>query len=128
MIIKMDHVGLFVQDIEKAVAFYTDVFGFTLVTQGQNAEKAMAFLTSPGDSNMQLELVQDFNESTVYADVGKVNHLAFTVENIEHSVEQLKEKGLEFLNEPGLNIITGSKSVFFKGPDGELLQLIEPSK
>ena len=122
MIIKMDHVGLFVQDIQKAVSFYTDVFGFTLVTQGQNTEKAMAFLTSPGDSNMQLELVQDFNESTVYADV-KLLSPHFSVENIDHSITQLKAKGLEFLNEPGLNKITGSKSVFFKGPDGELLSV-----
>ncbi len=128
LIKKMDHIGIFVTDIKKAIAFYSDVFGFELLYQGDNGEKTMAFLTHPGNEDMQLELVQDLVSSTQYAEIGKVNHLAFTVDNMDEAIARLKEKGIDMLNEPGINKLTNSKTVFFKGHDQELLQLIEPLK
>lgn len=124
----MDHVGIFVSDIEKAIQFYEDVFDFKLVLRGDNKEKAMAFLSHPGNTDMQIELVQDLAPSIEYAEIGKVNHLAFTVDNMEEAVARLKEHGIAMVNEPAVNKLTNSKTVFFKGPDQELLQLIEPGE
>lgn len=124
---KLEHVALMVDNIDESIKFYTEVFGFQLKTRGENAEKAMAFLIHPGDSDMEVELVEDFKDKEGYSEKGKVNHLAFTVENMDEAVSYCKDKGLEFINNPGVNAVTGAKSVFFYGPSRELLQLIQPS-
>jgi lactoylglutathione lyase len=56
---------------------------------------------------------------------GIVNHLAFSVENVEEEMTRLKQLGVEFDNDIPRVVLGGVKIAFFTGPDGEVLELVE---
>ncbi len=122
----MEHVAIVVKDLGKAVEFYGSMFGFVVRTRGTTATKVreVAFLTLPQHPGMELELIQDLVQRGDYSAKGIVNHLAFTVENIEAAMEYYAAKGVTFHTETPA-VTMGGKAVFFNGPDGELLQLVE---
>ncbi|WP_373976224.1 VOC family protein [Geomicrobium sp. JCM 19039] len=57
-----------------------------------------------------------------------VNHLAFTVDNIEETITAFQDKGIAFLSEQTKPTLDGGKMILFKGPSGEMLQLVERGK
>lgn len=125
MIQKVDHVAIMVTDMERSIDFYTTMFGFAVQRRGANATREMCFLAHPDQPDFAIELIRDIVPQDSYAKSGIVNHLAFTVEKIEEAVAYYRERGITFLSEhptPGLN---GSKIIYFYGPSGEYLQLIE---
>lgn len=123
MIKKLEHVGVMVKDIDRSIAFYTEVLGMNLVGRKRlNETTELAFLSFPGSENIEVELVsrEGFSED------GVVNHIAFTVSDIEAEVERLKKAGVRMLDEAPRTILDGIKIAFFLGPDGEKLELFEP--
>jgi len=55
-----------------------------------------------------------------------VNHLAFTVEDIEAELVRFKEAGVKLIDEEPRTILNDNvKIVFFEGPNGEKLELVE---
>ena len=86
MIYKMEHVAIIVKDMDESIQFYRDVLGFTVRLRGSNPNREMAFLYKEGQANMEIELIRDIVQDTVYSDSGIVNHLAFTVRNIEEAI------------------------------------------
>ncbi|MGG1677164.1 VOC family protein [Neobacillus sp. NRS-1170] len=51
---------------------------------------------------------------------------AFTVENIEDEINRLKSFGVTFDSEEYFTLSNGTKLIFFKGPEGEKLELFQP--
>jgi catechol 2,3-dioxygenase-like lactoylglutathione lyase family enzyme len=52
------------------------------------------------------------------------DHITFSVDDIEATVTQIKEKGVVFNLEP-IQIEGGMKLAFLKGPNGVLIELVE---
>lgn len=126
MIRKAEHVAIIVNDIEKSIKYYSDMFGFTLRLRGQNPRREMAFLKHDNQPGFEIELIFDLIPQGDYADKGIVNHLAFTVDNIQEAIHYYRDKGIVFHTKEPNNAIDGAKTIFFTGPNGELLQLVEP--
>jgi catechol 2,3-dioxygenase-like lactoylglutathione lyase family enzyme len=116
------HVALLSQDVERTIRFYQDVLGFPLTELFQNRDyvgsthfffdighgNALAFFDFPG-----LDLGD-------YAEVlGGLHHLAISItpEQWEAARERLTAEGVEILELSGT-------SIYFRGPDGERLELI----
>ncbi|WP_371261540.1 VOC family protein [Bacillus sp. MUM 116] len=57
-----------------------------------------------------------------------VNHLAFSVTNIDEKIQYLKEKGITFTSDEVKPTLEGGRMILFRGPDQELLQLVERAK
>jgi lactoylglutathione lyase len=127
MIKKAEHVAIIVNDIEKSIRYYSDMFGFTLRSRGQNARREMAFLKHANQPGFEIELIFDLIPQGDYADKGIVNHLAFTVDNIQEAIQYYQGKGIVFHSDHPNNAIDGAKTIFFTGPNGELLQFVEPA-
>jgi lactoylglutathione lyase len=57
---------------------------------------------------------------------GTVNHLTFTVDDIAGDLERLRSHGVTLLNEEPVHLAQiGARIAFFRGPDGEKLELLQ---
>lgn len=129
MIKKVEHTAIIVKDIDKALEFYSSIFDFKLRIRGSNERREMAFIYHENQPDFEIELIRDIAPITQeYSTVGIVNHIAFTVENIEESIKYFSSKGIKFKSDNPNIAIGGAKTIFFDGPDGESLQLVEPGK
>ncbi|MCF8564287.1 VOC family protein [Alicyclobacillus tolerans] len=127
MIKKVEHVAIIVNNMEESIRYYCDLFGFKLRTTGSNPRREMSFLTHTQQPSFEIELIRDLEGKDTYSNKGLVNHLAFTVENIQEAMEYYRGKGIVFNADEPSTAIDGGKTIFFDGPNGELLQLVEPS-
>ncbi|MEH7473422.1 VOC family protein [Priestia megaterium] len=128
MITKMEHTAIMVASMEDSIRYYSDLFGFKVRLQGSSETKEMAFLYLEEQPNMEIELIRDINPVGEYNKSGVVNHLAFTVENINEAISYYKEKGIEFLSSEPQPTLEGGRMILFHGPNDELLQLVERVK
>lgn len=124
MIKKLEHVGIFVSDLDRSIEFYKEVFGLKLRhREFLNEQVELAFLFFPNDPNVEVELVGGRRLEEIE---GKVNHLAFTVNSIEEEINRLQALNVEMVDtEPKAILQNKVKIAFFKGPDGEKLELVE---
>lgn len=127
MIKEVEHVALIVTDMDHSISYYSSMFGFTLQTRRQNQTREMAFLKHDQQPGFEVELIRDLDQQDGYSDRGIVNHLAFTVEDIKVAIRFYREKGIIFHSETYDTASDGTKTIFFYGPNGELLQLVERS-
>jgi lactoylglutathione lyase len=124
----MEHVAIMVTDMEQTIQFYSEIFGFKVRLRGRKPDREMAFLFLPSQPNMEIELIQEFETTNQYSESGIVNHLAFTVEDIETTIGYLKGKDITFTSDEIKPTLEGGRMILFRGPNQELLQLVERLK
>ncbi|WP_053368525.1 VOC family protein [Bacillus sp. FJAT-27245] len=107
---KVGQIGVPIKDMERAVEFYKDKLGLTLLFTAGN----LAFFDCGG-----LRLFLSPPENDEFAHSSSVVY--FTVENINESYEGLRSKGVEFIDEPHLIAKMGQTETwmaFFKDTEG----------
>lgn len=120
------NVRYMVDDVDAAIAFYTQNLGFTL---GINASPAFADVTR---GNLRLLLSGKTSSGGRAMPDGTVpipggwNRIQIIVEDITAEVERLKADGLQFRNE----IVTGpgGSQILLMDPSGNFVELFEPGK
>lgn len=110
--------GLFVADMEAAVAFYGDVLGLPLVER----DEACALFDAGGGALLELWA------KGVAADSPKTPErqsvlIALRVEDLNGAVAELAAKGVRFLGEP--DEYAGTRWIHFTDPEGNRLELKE---
>lgn len=128
MIKKVEHVAIMADSMEDSIKYYSELFGFQLRSRGDNGKREMAFLFHKNQPEFEIELISDLVPNDSYSTKGIVNHLAFTVDNIDESVHFYKDKGVTFHTEHPKDALGGGRTIFFNGPSKELLQLVEPGE
>ncbi|MEC1525132.1 VOC family protein [Neobacillus niacini] len=122
---KLEHVGVMVSDMEVSIDFYQNVLGLDLLDRfAANETTGLAFLGNRESGQVIVELIN--GKDNLFPDEGKVHHIAFTVDHIEEEMERLRKLKVYFANEEISTLANGSKYIFFKGPDGETLELFQP--
>ncbi|WP_256257762.1 MULTISPECIES: VOC family protein [unclassified Paenibacillus] len=117
------HVAIRVFDFEGTIRFYSDVLGFTVRHQWGEGDKR-AVLLDTGDGNY-LEVFAGGKEGQ--KPEGAFLHLALRTEDVDGVTERARAAGAEVTVEPK-NVELGGIPVrlsFFKGPDGELIELFQ---
>jgi lactoylglutathione lyase len=115
---RLDHVGVYVKDLERSLAFYDELFGFKVVDRFTSGE-AMIGLLDVGDG--LLELVQRPG-SPGTPPMGNWSHLALHEPEFDEKVKILEGMGV------GLRLVTmanGNRLCFFQDTDGHKLELME---
>lgn len=121
------HVGLSVSDLDRSVAFYTDVLGLAYVMPTAEPGFRRALLVH-APSGFFLGLTQhDANDAAPFreADAG-LDHLAFAVadrDELSEWEDRLAEKGVTY--SPVRDVFYGSV-LSFRDPDGIQLELFVP--
>jgi lactoylglutathione lyase len=123
------HTMLRITDPEKSRAFY-EALGFTfsrdmdIVRDGQL--EATNYFYSLGDDDNVLELT--FNHDGRTYDLGSgYGHIAIGVDDLDDTLSQLKEQGIEAEREPYRVREGGSRLCFVRDPDGYRMELIDGS-
>ncbi|MGG1680296.1 VOC family protein [Neobacillus sp. NRS-1170] len=119
----MEHVGIMVNDMDESLEFYQKILGLELRNrEWLNDTVELAFLYFPEQPSVEVELVY----GGPVENEGIVNHLAFTVENIEAELVRFKKAGVKLVDEEPRSILNNTvKIAFFQGPNGEKLELVE---
>ena len=121
------HTMLRVGNLERSIAFYTELLGMKLLRQCDNPEYqyTLAFIGYGDESNTTvLELT--YNWGTDSYDLGSAyGHIAIGVQNIYSLCEQLQNAGADVYRKPGP--VLGGETViaFVRDPDGYAIELIE---
>jgi lactoylglutathione lyase len=123
------HTMLRVGDLDRAIAFYTNVLGMKLLRKSDNPEYkyTLAFLgygSNPEHAELELTYnygVESYEMGTAYG------HIAIGVEDIYKTCEAVRGQGGNITREPGP--VKGGKTViaFITDPDGYKVELIERS-
>jgi len=122
------HTMLRVGDLERSIAFYTDVFGMTLLRREEypDGEFSLAFV-GYGDEENNTVLELTYNWGTDSYDLGNAfGHIAIEVPDAAAACEQIKQLGGNVVREAGPMIHDASIVIaFVEDPDGYKIELIE---
>jgi predicted enzyme related to lactoylglutathione lyase len=111
--LKLSHVNVWVHDHEEALAFYTqklgmelrdditlpELGGFRWLTVGPVGQPdiALVLMTVPGPPVFDAETSEQLN---ALVSKGAAGGLFFTTEDVQGDYEDLKDRGVEFVQEP----------------------------
>lgn len=130
-VLKPDHVGIAIKNLDEGIKFYTEVLGLQLTGRETLAARnvEIAFLKC-GDT--ELELVQPLSPEAAVAkhieEKGEgIYHLALEVDRIEDALAELKDKGLKLRDEKPRQGGGGAKIAFLEPESafGVTLELVE---
>jgi len=135
---RINHVMLYVSDLERSIDFYTAAFDLTVTNRldsltavqpdGSEVTRPvkMAFLKFP-DQDFVFELSEQVRDTTSTANTFLFQHVGVDVTDIVAAYSRALEAGAE----PLLNIRmvkakgVEAKQAFFAGPDGERIELMQ---
>ena len=110
-------------DIDRSVAFY-EALGFEERRRLPIRDEAInVFMGLPGDED-RLELTHNFGIDSYELGSG-YGHIAVGVEDLDATLERLKEQGIEPERPPYTVREGGSRLCFVRDPDGYRIELIE---
>lgn len=135
MIGPLNHVGVAVPDIEKALDFYRDILGATDCTEPKILAPQgvkYAFVNLPSG---QVELIEPYGDTSPILRFleknpkGGQHHICFEVADIHDAKALMEEKGMRVLGEPRIGA-HGTPVVFLHPGDagGVLIELMESHK
>ena len=133
MVLKIEHIGIVVKDLEKSLHPYQDLLGLPLKETEElelkGSKYRIAFLPASG---VNLELVETSSTSGMAAeflrDHGEgIHHIAFEVEDLDKTMEGLKAQGVQFVWDKPLQGSRGSKVAYFKAEEfnGVYIELVQ---
>jgi lactoylglutathione lyase len=128
MIKRVEHVGIMVSDMDESIKFYETLLHFKVCMRVNHGQKELSFLSHHGLPGFEIELIRDLQPNTKYSEHGLVNHLAFVVDDIDKVIACCKQEGVILQTNELKYGINGRKTIRFKGPNGEMLQLVEERK
>ena len=120
------HIAILAGDYEKSKKFYTEILGFTILSETYRAERKSYKLDLAINGMYQVELFSfpEYKERASFPEAKGLRHLAFAVENIEEAVDELKLKKVD-VQEIRTDELTNKKFCFFNDPNGQPLELYE---
>ncbi len=119
----MAHVRYIVDDVERAIAFYTSHLGFDLVNSFAPAmailqrEDLQLWLAGPPASASRSMLDGSKPEP------GGWNRFVIVVQDLDEYVAELRAQGLKFRNEIETN--AGRKQILCEDPSGNVIELFQ---
>ena len=117
-----------VGNLQRAIDFYTNVLGMTLLRQSENPEYkySLAFLGFDGGNPGQAEIELTYNWGVESSEIGTAyGHIALGVPDAYAAVEKIRAAGGNVTREAGA--VKGGSTViaFVQDPDGYKIELIE---
>jgi methylmalonyl-CoA/ethylmalonyl-CoA epimerase len=130
----IDHVGVAVNDLDEAIAYYRDVFGMQLAHEESNPDQGVReAMMAVGDSGSYVQLLAPL---TPDSPIGKfldrggpgLQQIAYRVDDIEAVSATLRERGLRLLYDAPRRGTAGALINFVHPKDagGVLLELVQP--
>ncbi len=128
---KIDHIGIAVKDLNQAIRLYRDQLGLKIkgIEEVDQQKVKVAFIPV---KETNLELLEPTDPC---GPVGKfiakkgegIHHISFNVSDLEGKLKQLKEEGIELIDQEPRKGAGGAKVAFLhpKSTGGVLIELCE---
>jgi catechol 2,3-dioxygenase-like lactoylglutathione lyase family enzyme len=141
MIRKLEHMALSVADMQRSIAFYRDRLGFKLIRQldggpdtdlgkvvGLPGCSAIIAHLMCGETMLELFEYTDPRGQPLASTLRQADHafvhIGLQSSDVRGDYRELSGQGVEFISEP-VEFRPGVWIVYFRGPDGEVLELRE---
>ena len=132
MIGPLNHVGVAVPSIEKAINTYQNLYNISNISEiGEMPDQGVrfCFVNLP---NSQIELIEPLGDNSPIQNFldknpkGGQHHICFEVKDIHEAKKEMEDKGATVLNEPRIGA-HGTPIIFIhpKNSDGVLIELME---
>ena len=123
---KIHHIAIIVSDYEAAKDFYVNKLGFSVIRDYYRPERKDWKLDLRVNEQTELEIFSEANppKRVNRPEACGLRHLAFCVDSVEQTVNELAEVGIE-CELIRVDDYTGKKMTFFHDPDGLPLELHE---
>src|SRR5690606_35271148 len=125
---KVDHIGIAIKDLNHALPYYVDTLGLKLlgIEEVESQKVKVAFIDA---GNCKIELLEPIGQDGAIAKFIEkrgegIHHIAFGVSDIRSRMKELKEKGVQLLQDepkPG----AGGAQVAFMHPKSSFGVLYE---
>jgi methylmalonyl-CoA/ethylmalonyl-CoA epimerase len=136
-LLRIDHVGVAVPDLDAAIEFYQRVFGMTCahveINEEQGVREAM-MMVGPSASGGFLQLLAPLSPSSTIAKFldrsgPGVQQVAYTVASVDDACAALRARGVRLLYDEPRRGTAGSRINFVHPKDagGVLVELVEPA-
>ena len=118
----LNHIALYITDLKKSGAFYTDIIGLDTIPEPFHDGKHLWFSIGLKSHLHLIEGAANKPENN------KNNHLCFSVASVETFIKTLKKKNIEFENWAGEKSVfntrvDGVKQIYFRDPDGYWIEI-----
>jgi len=134
MIVSIDHIGILVDSIDKSIAMYVNIFGYTLdkTVKMESVGLTIAFLHL-GHTNIELVAYAgdasqtEFSRNVMGEQTG-YNHICYAVDDLTQTLSDLNRVGIRPLK--GFPMQGGHGQIAFLNPKDTgdaLVELCEPS-
>ena len=120
------HIAIIASDYNKAKDFYVNKLGLKINREVERKEREDFIIFLDGGENIEIELFIEKNppKRLTRPEARGLRHLAFRVDDIYKSVEELKKRGIE-TEEIRIDPLNGKHMTFFFDPDRLPLELHE---
>ncbi len=134
MLEKLDHIGIAVKDLDRAMKLYREAFGIEpdLVYESSYTKAKIAFFPI-GD--VRIELIQPVNPESV---VGRflekngegIHHVSYRVKDVDKSLAELEMKGVQLIDKKSRKVRENERVAFLhpKSTNGVLVELIQEDR
>ncbi len=124
---KIHHLAITVDNLDKSKAFYAEMFGFTVVQEFARKDMdARAAFMKLGECAIELwefKGMQENKDNLSVLGIRGIRHFALEVENLDAAVAKLHARGLKF-SAPALGG-SGHRYAFTSDPSGIPIELYE---
>ncbi len=116
------HTMVRVIDVDASLDFYCNKLGLKQVNRYDNeqARFSLIFLAASGDDEAQVELTYNWDGDELGEGSRNFGHLAYSVENIYETCQQLKDGGVT-INRPPRD----GRMAFVRSPDNISIELLQ---
>jgi catechol 2,3-dioxygenase-like lactoylglutathione lyase family enzyme len=139
MMTGIEHIGLSVSDLDRSIAFYRDILGFSVArimecppdmrlgdVVGLPPCRARIAHLQSGKAMLELFEYQDPRGRSIPGDRSQADngyiHVGLTSTDLRADYEQLSRRGVRFIHEP-IEFRPQVWIAYFYGPDGEVCEL-----
>lgn len=101
---KVDHIGIAVRNLEESIEKWTELLELEVKGVEEIKERGVRLAHLSSKSGPSIELLTPCGEGSALGKFLKergegIHHFCFEVENIERAMEELKKKGIQFVQE-----------------------------
>jgi glyoxylase I family protein len=126
------HAAVFTADFDSSVSFYTDVLGLSKAYEWGAPGNRAVMMSLGGDSYLEIfegGIPRD-KTSEEGKPAGRFVHIALRTDDCETAFRRVKDAGMEIVSEvQDIDMETAPvykvRIAFFKGPDGETIELFQ---
>lgn len=126
----VDHVSVQTNNFDKALDFYSQILGLSIVKKPFSFKGRRLCYLNAGNINIELYSVKssDTPAAEYAGNRGGLDHIAFIVEDLDREIQRLRREGIRIIKEPFYPPIEDKhkpRIAFIEGPDKQEIELRE---